>query len=118
MLGIVLLTNRIVHTVAGLIVTTVLLGVFTGVFVALPPAILVSMTTDKSKLGTRIGMGLAMAGLGVFPGGPGVGAILGTGEHLNWDGVWTFAGVMGLAGGTIFCALRVWRGGFKLAVKI
>ena len=103
----------------GLITTTALLGFFTGVFVALPPAVFVSLTRDKSKIGTRIGMGLAIAGTGVLAGGPGGGAILGTNNgDLHWKSAWIYAAVATMAAGLIFTTLRVWKGGFRLIVKV
>ncbi|KAL8727590.1 MAG: hypothetical protein Q9181_005662, partial [Wetmoreana brouardii] len=117
--GVVILCNLAVHNVGGIILTTLFLGFFSGVFVALPPALLVALTKDKSKIGSRIGMGLALAGLGVLVGGPGSGRILGDDDSdLNWTGVWVFAGVVALSGGVIFAMLRLWRGGFKLMVKV
>ncbi|KAL8710897.1 MAG: hypothetical protein Q9225_007213 [Loekoesia sp. 1 TL-2023] len=68
MVGLLLFCNIAVRNVGGIIVTTLFLGFFTGVFVALPPALFVALTNDKSKIGTRIGMGLALAGLGALAG--------------------------------------------------
>lgn len=85
----------------------------------MPPAVFYSLTADKSRVGTRIGMGLAMAGLGVLIGGPGAGALLGDSDtNLNWKGVWTFAGIMALAAGIVFSILRVWRAGFRVQAKV
>ena len=117
--GVVIFCNVAVHDVGGLVVTTLLFGFFSGVFVAMPPAVFYSLTKDQSRVGTRIGMGLAMAGLGVLIGGPAAGALLGDGNaNLNWTGLWTFAGVVALVAGVIYSILRVWRAGFKLMVKI
>ena len=118
-MGIVLFCNVAVRSVGGIVVTTLLLGFFSGVFVALPPAIFVTLTRDKSKLGTRIGMGLAMAGLSLLAGGPGGGRILGNvAGRLNWTGIWSYAGITGLSGGVIFLALRTWKAGFTMMVKV
>jgi hypothetical protein len=81
----------------------------------------VQFTKDKTKIGTRIGMGFAMVGLGVLAGGPGGGGILQRrGEAidtLDWTGTWTYGGVVVLAAGAIFTALRIWKSGGKLMVK-
>lgn len=98
-------------------------GFFSGIFIALPPVLFVALTKDKSKVGTRIGMGFAIVGLGVLAGGPGAGAILGTGgsgaaladESLNWTGTWVYAGVTTVAAGIVFAVVRVMKGGLKLA---
>ncbi|EME87960.1 uncharacterized protein MYCFIDRAFT_48210 [Pseudocercospora fijiensis CIRAD86] len=119
--GIVLLCFMAVHNAGGIIVTTLLFGFFSGIFIALPPVLFVALTTDKSKVGTRIGMGFAFVGLGVLAGGPGGGAILGTGSgnpaDLHWTGAWTYAGVMSIGSSIIFIAVRIMIGGTKLGVK-
>jgi predicted MFS family arabinose efflux permease len=103
---------------ASIIVIAVLGGFFSGVFIALPPVCFVALTKDKSKIGTRIGMGYAIIGLGVLVGGPGGGGILGNADPLNWTGLWIFGGVTAVAAGLIYGGLRVAQGGFKLNVKV
>lgn len=108
-----------VTNVAGIVVCTLLFGFFSGIFIALPPVLFVKLTKDKSKIGTRMGMGFAMIALGVLCGGPGGGGILGNDrQNLHWTGVWIYAGVAALVAGTIFTTLRVMRGGMKLKVKV
>jgi hypothetical protein len=117
--GALLFCNIVVDNVAGIVVITLLLGFFSGVFVALPPAVFVTLTQDKSKIGTRIGMGLALAGLGVLAAGPGGGAILGTTHGAeNFKGLWIFGGTVSMTAGVIFTALRIWKGGISLGAKV
>ncbi|KAL8791886.1 MAG: hypothetical protein Q9195_005548 [Heterodermia aff. obscurata] len=119
MVGVVLLCNLAVHNVGGIVATTLFFGFFSGVFVALLPALIVALTKDKSMIGTRIGMGLALAGLGALAGGPGGGGILASGHSdPDWTGVWLYAGVVALSSGVIFTLLRIWLGGSKLVVKV
>lgn len=92
-----------------------LFGFFSGIFIALPPVLFVALTEDKSKVGTRIGMGFAMIGLGVLAGGPGGGAILG---NDNWTATWIYAGVMPIAAGCIFAGIRLYKAGGKLMIKV
>jgi MFS family permease len=93
-------------------------GFFSGVFVALPPVAFIALTADKSKLGTRIGMGFAFTGLGTLIGGPGGGAILGkTHGNLHWTETWVFGGVTLLGSAALMLGLRLWKTGFKVAVK-
>ncbi|KXL46368.1 MAG: hypothetical protein FE78DRAFT_89504 [Acidomyces sp. 'richmondensis'] len=121
MVGVVFLCNLSVHNAGGLICTALFFGFFSGIFIALPPVLFVALTKDKSKVGTRIGMGFAMVGMGVLAGGPGGGGILqrrgSQPSELDWTGVWTYAGVCAICSGVLFCILRIWRGGFKLMVK-
>jgi hypothetical protein len=75
------------------------------------------LTKDKTKIGTRIGMGFGMISFGTLVGGPGGGAILGKADLLNWDGLWIFGGVTALVSGVLYSGLRVRRIGLKLNVK-
>lgn len=117
--GIVLLCFLAVHNAAGMIVDALFYGFFSGIFIALPPVLFVQLTKDKSKVGTRIGMGFGIIGLGVLAGGPGAGGIIGTGNssNLHWTGAWVYAGVCVIAASCIFGAVRVMKGGTKLMVK-
>ena len=110
---------QVVSNEAAIIIMAILLGFFSGVFIALPPVLFVALTQDKTKIGTRIGMGFGILGFGVLAGGPGGGAILGNDvDSLDWTGVWNYGGATLLASGIIFCIIRVWRGGMKLKVKV
>lgn len=119
MTGVVLLCNLAVRNAAGVIVTALFLGFFTGVFIATPPVLLVRLTADKSKVGTRMGMAFAVIGLGVLAGGPGSGAVLQHGgDGLDWAALWTYAGVFTLASGVAFASLRIWLCGMNFAAKV
>lgn len=121
MVGIVFLCYIPVTTVGGIVVVALFFGFFSGIFIALPPVLFFQLTENKALVGTRVGMGFAFLGGGVLAGGPGGGAILGTGggegAELDWTGTWVYAGVTVLAASAIFACLRVWKAGFK-AVKI
>jgi uncharacterized membrane protein len=60
MVGVVLLCNLAVHNVAGIVITALFFGFFSGIFIALPTVLFVQLSSDKSKIGTRIGMGFAV----------------------------------------------------------
>ncbi|KAK7975611.1 NAD(P)-binding protein [Apiospora arundinis] len=115
--GILNLVMLKVHTVGGVIVVALAFGFFSGVFIALPPVLFIALTKDKSKIGSRMGLGYALAGLGTLAGGPGGGGILGTGGDPDWRSLWIYGGVCSLVGGLIFIGLRIQQAGFKLAVK-
>lgn len=117
MVGILLLCLIAVTNQAGLIVITVLSGFFSGALIGLPPLCFVAITKDKSKIGTRIGMGFGMMAFGVLAGGPGAGDILSGSGSMNWTGVWVFGGVSTLVASAIFGALRIAKYGFVLRVK-
>ncbi|RYP63328.1 hypothetical protein DL769_007000 [Monosporascus sp. CRB-8-3] len=80
-----------IRAAAALVVFSVLYGFMAGAFMGLPAAAVVSLSSDKSKIGTRLGMTLAFVGFGILVSNPIAGAILGDGE--NWVGltVWCAA---------------------------
>ncbi|KAL3476660.1 major facilitator superfamily domain-containing protein [Aspergillus californicus] len=117
MVGILILCLMAVTSEAGLIVIAVFSGFFSGALIGLPPLCFVALTEDKSKIGTRIGMGFGMMAFGVLAGGPGAGKILGEAPSMDWDGVWTFGGVSTVVASAIFLGLRIAKYGFKLKVK-
>jgi hypothetical protein len=85
-----------------------------GALIGLPPLCFIALTKDKSTLGTRIGQGYALAGLGILASGPSAGAILGKSGNLDWTGLWTFGGVCTLVAGIMYGAVRVSRHGFAI----
>ncbi|KAI8624058.1 MFS general substrate transporter [Xylariaceae sp. FL1651] len=103
---------------ASLIVLTALVGLFSGVFVSLPSVCAVSITKDKSRLGTRIGMACGIMAFGLLTGGPGGGSILGTREPLDWVGLWVFCGVAFTISGLMYALQRFYLCGFKIWAKV
>ena len=117
--AILVFCNIAVDSLGGLVVQALLFGFFSGIFIALPPVCFFSLTADKTKLGTRLGMGFAVIALGVLAGGPGGGGILQADpENLNWTGTWAYSGATLLAAGAIFFVVRFLKVGTKLMVKV
>lgn len=115
--GIIAFSILAVTAEAGIIAVAVFAGAFSGVYVAMPPVCFVALTKDKSKLGTRIGMGFGTISLGMLAAGPAAGAILGTGEGLEWTGLWAFAGATATLSGIMYVAIRVKRTGWRINVR-
>ena len=116
--GVALFCMAVVRHAADDIVLTVLIGFFSGVFIAMPPVCFAALTTDRSKLGTRIGMGFGIViAISMLIGGPAAGGILGKEEPLNWTGCWVYAGSFATVSGFMYAAIRVLRSGFGLKVK-
>ncbi|QIW96767.1 hypothetical protein AMS68_002285 [Peltaster fructicola] len=108
-----------VHNLAGMIVNTIFFGFFSGVFIALPAVLLVVLTADKTKAGTRIGMGFGFLSIGALLGGPAAGAIIGEDPtNLHFQSMWIYGAVFMLASGLVFVYVRWLKVGFKLMVKI
>jgi MFS family permease len=117
LLGVTVLCMLAVRDAAGMVVEAVVTGFFSGVVVALPPVCFRVLTEDKSMVGTRIGQGFAIGGLGLLIGGPSAGAVLGTGDSLDWTGLWVYGGVAGCVAGVILVGVRIMRAGVALRVK-
>ncbi|GIC89003.1 uncharacterized protein Aud_005404 [Aspergillus udagawae] len=117
LLGVTVLCMLGVHNEAGMIVEAVVTGFFSGVVVALPPVCFRMLTANKSMIGTRIGQGFAVGGLGLLIGGPSGGAILGRKEPLGWTGLWVYGGVAGCVAGIILVGVRIMKAGVSLKVK-
>ncbi|RSL58876.1 hypothetical protein CEP52_005632 [Fusarium oligoseptatum] len=96
----------------------ILSGFMSGALIGLPPLCLAVLTKDKSRLGTRIGMGYAIIALGVLISGPSGGAILsGNGNTSHWNTLWKFGGVPTCLSGLGYAAIRVSIYGPKLKIK-
>ena len=116
--AILVFCNIAVTNLGGIVVQALLFGFFSGIFIALPPVCFFSLTADKTKLGTRLGMGFAVIALGVLAGGPGGGGILQADpQNLNWNGTWAYSGATLLAAGMIFVVVRFLKVGGKLMIK-
>ena len=82
----------------GLWVFCALYGFFSGAIVSLPPTIVALICPDMSKVGTRMGMCFAFAGLGLLIGNPIAGTILSVPEGK-------FKGAIGFSGATLVAGL-------------
>lgn len=104
--GVLTLCMMAVGSEAAIIVVALLIGFFSGVFIAMPPVCFVALIKDKTVIGTRVGMGFGMIAFSMLAGGPGAGAILGTHDPLNWLGLWSFAGISTCVAGVIYAVLE------------
>ena len=106
-----------------LIAVSILYSFFSGGIVALPPAIIVFLAPDLSKLGTLIGMAFFAGSLGVLIGSPIAGAILDgqsvgngagglvVGQEVYW-GTFVFTGMILVASTICLIVTRVLKAGF------
>jgi hypothetical protein len=106
-------------SLSGVVGIALLYGFFSGVYVALPPVCFVRLTADKSKIGTKIGMGFAFTSISVLTGGPGGGGVLGTDvKDLYWHNLWIYGGIFSITGSIILLALKFYMTKCKLLVKM
>ncbi|KAL7952448.1 major facilitator superfamily domain-containing protein [Trichoderma compactum] len=104
-----------VHSTSGIIVLSALYGFFSGGFVSLILVVLITITQDLRKLGTRLGMCFALESTGLLIGTPIGGAIVGsTGSYL---GVQMFCGSCLAACAVLLLGVRLLRSGPKLIYK-
>lgn len=108
-----------VKNLGGIVPIAILYGFFSGVFIALPGVCFVKLTADKSKIGTRIGMGFTVFGFGVLAGGPGGGSVIGSNAvDLRWQHLWIYGGCTMMASGVLLFAQRFWLSKGKIFIKI
>jgi MFS family permease len=105
-----------IRTTSALLVVCVLFGFSAGAFMGLPAAGIVSLTADKTRIGTRIGMTLAFVGFGVLVSNPIAGAILGDGG--KWTGLICWCGALCLASTLSMLASRVTKVGYGFKTVI
>lgn len=98
-----------IHTAAALVVFASFFGFMTGAFMGLPAAGIVSLSSDKSKIGTRLGMALSFIGFGLLVSNPIAGAILGS--RQNWVGLIVWCGVLLAASSVCLTVSRVLKVG-------
>lgn len=97
----------------GLVVFSVLYGFFSGTFVSLPGPIVVGISMDFPKLiGTRLGMAMGCAGIGLLVGSPVAGVIL---DKHGWVGLQAWAG--SLITTSAFCMLSARGAKFGWALR-
>ena len=92
-------------------------GFISGSIQAVVPATVAFLCPDLSKIGTRLGMTLAVGGFGLLIGSPIAGAILdsqsSTGKQ-EYSGLLVFSGVLVFVGGLLQVVTRVLKVGFGL----
>ncbi|KAI1393107.1 major facilitator superfamily domain-containing protein [Hypoxylon trugodes] len=105
-----------IDTSAALVAFSVLYGFMTGAFMGLPAAGIMSLSVDKSKIGTRLGMTLSFVGFGLLVSNPIAGAILG--NEGNWVGLIVWCGALLLASGVCLATSRILKVGPGLTKTI
>ncbi|KAI0384214.1 major facilitator superfamily domain-containing protein [Hypomontagnella monticulosa] len=105
-----------IRTAAALVVFSSLYGFMTGAFMGLPAAGIVSLSSDKSMIGTRLGMALSFIGIGLLVSNPIAGAILGEGQ--NWVGLIVWCGVLLAASSVCLIVSRALKVGLGVAKTV
>ncbi|KAL8766517.1 MAG: hypothetical protein Q9209_006733 [Squamulea sp. 1 TL-2023] len=107
-----------VNSQNGLIVAAVMYGFISGSIQAVVPATVAFLCPDLSKFGTRLGMTLAIGGLGLLVGSPVAGAILdgqsSAGHQVYW-GLLVFSGTLVFVGALLQILVRVLKVGWGVS---
>ena len=114
--GILCLCLIAAKSIGGVVAIAAIYGFTTGGFVSLPPTIFVHLSPSRGVIGTRMGMGFSIVGLGVLIGTPAAGAILG--PDNDFKSGWIFGGVTVLAGTGFFVLARMFQSGWTLIKKV
>lgn len=94
----------------GLVVYCIIYGFSAGAFMGLPAAGVVNLSSDRSKIGARLGMTLAVVGCGVLVSNPIAGAILS--GRGGWVGLIAWCGALLTASFISMAASRIRKIGF------
>jgi MFS family permease len=105
------------HSNAPLIVFSALYGFTSGCVFSIIPAMVASISTDMSKLGTRLGSIYAVSAVGALIGSPVAGAIVNR-QHGKYEGLIVFSGVALVVGTVLAVGARQVLVGRKLRVKV
>jgi len=115
--AVILLAWISVKSQSSLIAISVFFGFASGAIQAVLPATVAFLAPDLSKIGTRIGMTLSVAGIGLLIGSPIAGAVVDSQSNSDGQTFWgllVFSGVVVLIGGLGLAITRTIKVGFTL----
>ncbi len=98
-----------IHNLPGLIVFSLLYGLFSGGVVSLLPSVIVAYSPNMGQLGARMGVSFMMCGISLLIGTPIAGAILGDFAEEKWLGTIGYAGACTVLASILFVISRVMR---------
>lgn len=106
-----------IHSTGGLFAFATVYGLFSSAVNALFPTALSSLTTDMSKMGTRMGMIFTTIAFATLTGTPIAGALITAygGDYLNME---MFAASLLIVGALFLVAARLSKSGMKIAVRM
>lgn len=120
--GIIILAWISISSLGNLFAAAIMYSFFSGGLMALPPAVLVTLSPSLNQIGIRVGMALTIGSFGVLIGSPIAGAILkaqsdnariGEQGSLNFKGTLAFTGAMLIVCGAFMTVTRVNKKGIK-----
>ena len=101
---------------AGLVVSCVLYGFFSGTFVSLQGPTVASLCPELGSLGTWLGMGQVFSGFGLLAGHPVAGAIL----HSSggWEGLQAWCGGNVMVSALCMLLARISKAGWRIRTAV
>ncbi|KAF8557263.1 MFS general substrate transporter [Imleria badia] len=103
--GILILGMIGLNRVPTIVVIGTIYGYFSGVCIALLAPLMTLLTNDISELGARMGIAMAIAGIGSLIGGPIAGALL-TSQYKWWQPS-LFSGLIALTGSSLLLLMQL-----------
>ncbi len=103
-------------TFGGVLAITILYGFFSGAVIAMPPAVVASMTKDLREFGGRMGVMFLSLACSSLIGPPVMGAIIEM-HGGNYDAARVYAGSMLVGGAVLLWVARIEKTGGKFLVK-
>ncbi|KAI9172558.1 putative pyoverdine/dityrosine biosynthesis protein [Paramyrothecium foliicola] len=114
-LGITSLCLTTATSLARLLVAIVFYGFFVGTLFALLPTLIVRMTSDIRRVGSRFGMAFATFSVAFLFGPPVAGALR---REYNYNAAWIWAGTVTLVGGVVNALARMNKAGWKAWARV
>ena len=97
-----------IDSLAPLLVVAILYGISSGALIAMPPAVVSSLTMQPDRFGSRMGVCLAFMSVGSLIGGPSMGGIIQSGKGNNYYDARVFAGTALVIGACLVSSSRMW----------
>lgn len=106
-----------VRDLGGSVAYALLYGAFSGGVVSIVPSVIVGLSPDMGRVGTRMGMSFVVSGVAILTGTPIAGAILGGEEDAEWLGTILYSAFGLLVAALLYATSRVLlyrqKGGWK-----
>ncbi|KAK1546711.1 major facilitator superfamily transporter [Colletotrichum paranaense] len=98
-----------IRNMAGLVVFAILYGLFSGGMVSISPTVIVSLSPDLGRVGTRMGMINFVAGIAILIGTPIAGAILGDYSGVAWQSMIGYGAAALTVGSMVLTAAKIFQ---------
>ncbi|KAF9876948.1 MFS monocarboxylate [Colletotrichum karsti] len=98
-----------INNMAGLIVFAIIYGLFSGGMVSIAPSVIVSLSPDLGRVGTRMGMMFFTSSISILVGTPIAGAILGEYSEHEWQAMIGYGAAALTAGSICYTLAKIFQ---------